>query len=179
LWRPEFIPTAVVLAPSPAQFHGAIEEGAVNLGAALADRADLDGRHLILSDPEGEHRLWLLPSGSHQRLAVVIPLDEDFPLRIAGAQRFRRWMTNRSAGKLPRSILLTQRHRTRLVLMLRALDMRRANATYREIAASLFGANAVAEHGWKTLSVRGRTIRLVQDANTMIDGGYVKLLRGD
>jgi hypothetical protein len=63
--------------------------------------------------------------------------------------------------------------------MLRALDMRRANATYREIAASLFGAKAVAEHGWKTLPVRGRTIRLVQDANTMTDSGYLKLLRGD
>jgi hypothetical protein len=168
-----------MLAPAPARFHGAITQDAVNLDAASTDRVDLDGRHLILSDPEGEHRLWLLPSGSHKPLAVVIPLDEDFPLRVAGAQRFRRWMTNRPAGQFPPSMLLTQRHRARLVLMLHALDMRRANATYREIAAALFGAKAVAERGWKTLSVRGRTIRLVQDANTMIDGGYLKLLRGD
>jgi hypothetical protein len=179
LWRPEFIPTAVLLGPAPARFRGAIEEGAVNLDAALADRTGLDGRHLILSDPEGDHRIWLLPSEAHQPLAVIIPLDENFSFRVAGAQRFRRWMTNRPAGRFPRSMLLTNRHRARLVLMLRALDMRRANATYREIAASLFGAKAVAEHGWKTLPVRGRTIRLVQDANTMTDSGYLKLLRGD
>jgi hypothetical protein len=76
-------------------------------------------------------------------------------------------------------MLLTKRHRVRLVMMLRALDMRRANITYREIAATLFGAKAVSEPGWKTLPVRGRTIRLVEDANIMVDGGYLKLLRGD
>jgi len=76
-------------------------------------------------------------------------------------------------------MLLTKRHRIRLVLMLRALDMRRTNASYREIAVTLFGEKAASEPGWKTLPVRGRTIRLVEDANIMVDGGYLKLLRGE
>ena len=114
----------------------------------------------------------------HQPLAVVIPLDEDFTFRVAGAQRFRRWLKHRPSGQPPRSMLLTKRHRDRLVLMLRALDMRRANLSYREIAATLFGEKAASERGWKTLPVRGRTIRLVQDATAMMDGGYLNLLRG-
>ncbi len=62
--------------------------------------------------------------------------------------------------------------------MLRAFDLHRAQPTYRDIAAALFGPNAVAERGWKTLPVRGQTIRLVKDAKTMVYGGYLDLLRG-
>ncbi|MBV8106727.1 MAG: DUF2285 domain-containing protein, partial [Hyphomicrobiales bacterium] len=54
-----------------------------------------------------------------------------------------------------------------------------ADASYREIAHALYGAEAVARYAWKTSSIRGQTIRLVQDAVRMMRGGYLKLLRGD
>jgi hypothetical protein len=63
--------------------------------------------------------------------------------------------------------------------MVRALDAHLADATYREIADALYGAEAVTRYAWKTSSVRGQTIRLVKDAIGMMRGGYRKLLRGD
>jgi hypothetical protein len=44
---------------------------------------------------------------------------------------------------------------------------------------TLYGAEAVARYVWKTSSIRGQTIRLVQDAVRMMRGGYRNLLRGD
>jgi Uncharacterized conserved protein (DUF2285) len=179
MWRPEFIPTAVIIAPSPRGFRSTAKRDAFAISRTLADRANRDGRHLILDDPDGDHRLWLLPRADKETPVVVIPLDADFADRVAGASRFRRWLNGKPSGAPPRALRLTERHRVRLVLMLRAFDMRAGNATYREIAAALFGNEIAAEHGWKTLPVRGRTIRLVQDATEMIGGGYLKLLRGD
>jgi len=63
--------------------------------------------------------------------------------------------------------------------MIRALDGHLAGASYREIAYALYGREAVARYAWKTSSIRGQTIRLVQDARRMMRGGYRKLLRGD
>lgn len=178
LWRPEFIPTSVIIAATPRGFRSTAKHDAFVLSQAFADRANREGRHLILDDPLGVHRLWLLPHTLQSVPAVLIPLDADFPHRMAGALRFRRHMAGKPSALPPRNFRLTQRHRIRLVLMLRAFDMRADNATYRQIAAHLFGAASVAEYGWKTLPVRGRTVRLVQDAKALIGGGYRDLLHG-
>jgi len=62
--------------------------------------------------------------------------------------------------------------------MVRALDGHQAQASYREIALTLYGPAAVARYPWKTSSIRGQTIRLVKDAVVTMEGGYRKLLRG-
>jgi hypothetical protein len=41
--------------------------------------------------------------------------------------------------------------------MLRALDGHLDQASYREIADALFGAEAVARYAWKTSSIRGQS----------------------
>ena len=79
---------------------------------------------------------------------------------------------------MPRPLQLTPRHRKRLIQMLRALDGRLSEATYREIAEVIFGPKAVREPGWKTLPVRAQTIRLVKDAVAMMNRGYLQFLRG-
>ena len=111
-------------------------------------------------------------------MAVVIPLDDDFLLRVAGALRFRRLMKENNAGPPPRALQLTPRHRKRLIQMLRALDGHLSDATYREIASVIFGPKVVRETGWKTLPVRAQTIRLVKDAIAMMNRGYLQFLRG-
>ena len=116
--------------------------------------------------------------GLGEPLGALVPFDDDFPLRVAGLLRFGQYLTGQRAPPLPRSMRLTSQRRDRLILMLRALDAHLAGATYREIAAALFGDAAAAEHGWKTSPVRARTIRLVQDAIAMMEGGYFDLLRG-
>jgi hypothetical protein len=107
------------------------------------------------------------------------PLDEDFRLRVLSLVRFRRRLAGRASGSPPKALLITRRHRQRLIMMVRALDGHLADASYREIAHALYGAEAVARYAWKTSSIRGQTIRLVQDAVRMMRGGYRSLLRGD
>jgi hypothetical protein len=62
------------------------------------------------------------------------------------------------------------------VLALRALDGRLDGATHREIAAALFGANAVPERGWISHELRDRSARLVRLGVAMMNGGYRRLL---
>jgi hypothetical protein len=78
----------------------------------------------------------------------------------------------------PVDMRLTAQHRTRLIQMLRALDGRLSDATYREIASYIFGPGPPRETGWKTHPVRAQTIRLVKNAITIVNRGYLKLLRG-
>ena len=111
-------------------------------------------------------------------MAAIVPLDDDGLQRMAGLLRFLRRLSGQSPGPLPGAQALTDRLRTRLVLMVRALDGHLARASYREIALALHGAEAVARYPWKTSSVRGQTIRLVRDASVLMQGGYRKLLQG-
>lgn len=111
-------------------------------------------------------------------MAAIIPLDENVLLRVAGLLRLRRRLAGKSPGPIPRGWDLTARLRLRLIQMVRALDGHQAQASYREIALVLYGPAAVARYPWKTSSIRGQTIRLVQDAVVTMEGGYRKLLRG-
>ena len=73
---------------------------------------------------------------------------------------------------------LTQQRRQRLSLSIRALDGWLANATYRELANSLFGAPRISvTSSWKTDEVRDRTIRLVRTGLDLMRGGYLSMLR--
>jgi hypothetical protein len=73
---------------------------------------------------------------------------------------------------------LTVQRRRRLALTLRALDGRLDGEPYRAIAQSLFGATRVPTGiGWKTHDLRDRTIRLARAGMTMMQGGYLELLR--
>ena len=46
------------------------------------------------------------------------------------------------------------------------------------IAAALFGEALVAQEAWRTASLRATTIRLAHAGRTLMEGGYLKLLRG-
>jgi hypothetical protein len=73
---------------------------------------------------------------------------------------------------------MTRQRRHRLLLALRALDGRSAGASYRQLAAGLFGATRVpVGTSWKSHDLRSRTMRLVADAVRLRDGGYRALLR--
>ncbi len=169
------MPTAVILTPAPADFGKAATLDPKILAAAATESDGAEGLHIRLP---GDHQLWLLDKRLDQPLAVVIPLDDDFPLRAASALRLHQLITDKRVGPLPQSYMLTAQQRKRLVLMLLALDGHLSQASYREIASALFGDSATSEKGWKTLPIRGRTIRLVNDAVKMVNRGYLKLLQG-
>ncbi len=103
-----------------------------------------------------------------------MPLDRLFEVRAAVALRLWRALAGRPLGR-DSATLPAARH-DRLVLALRALDGRLAEASYREIAGTLFGAARVPERGWKTHDLRDRTARLVRSGVAMMQGGYRRLL---
>jgi len=163
----------VILTQAPQGF-----EKAASLDPALLEKAQCvrsDGVHFRLP---GDHQIWLPEAHPDQPLAVVIPLDGDLPLRVAGALRLHRLITVKNAGPVPQSQALTAQQRKRLTQMLLALDGHFSQASYREIASALFGPSVTTEKGWKTHPIRARTIRLVNDAIKMVNRGYLKLLRG-
>jgi len=106
--------------------------------------------------------------------AVILPLDQLFEIRAAAAIRLWRGLTGRNLAPDPTA--LSKARRDRLVLALRALDGRFDEASYREIAAVLFGRTEVPERGWKSHDLRDRTIRLVRFGLDMMTSGYRRLL---
>lgn len=178
IWRPELAAVTVILDAAPEDFTGAAIDP-LALGALLADQAGLDGRHVIIADLAGEHRLWLRDPTPGRPLAAIIPLDKDFVTRIASLLRFHRLLFGTWTGPSPRGWPLTAYRRARLDAMLRALDLRLAGATYREIAIALGKDDA--EHlsatEWKGSGARSFVYRLVRDASAMMNGDYRKLLR--
>lgn len=80
---------------------------------------------------------------------------------------------------MPRGWPLTAYRLARLDLMLRALDLRHAGATYRQIAAELGREEAtrLPATEWKISAARSFVVRLVRDATAFANGDYRKLLR--
>ncbi|NDV89225.1 DUF2285 domain-containing protein [Aurantimonas aggregata] len=136
------------------------------------------GSAVVLPDAGGNHELIVGANDPTQPLAVMLPLDANFHIRVEAALRLHRRLFGRAAGPLPRALTLTPRHRLRLVRMVRALDGQSSGASYREIAAVLFETHQQSATEWKTSSIRAQTIRLVKDAETMVRGGYLRLLAG-
>lgn len=181
MFSPEAVPVTVILMDAPEGFairpKQTIRPETILRSAVLAMR----GRMIVLDEGCCHHRVWL-PSGRIPvRPAALVPLDEDFELRIHALKRLHRWMAGEVSGPLARTQQLTPYRRRRLVEMLRALDGHLSGAGSREIAAVLFDPSfrTLAAIDWKTDPYRMRVSRLLVAAKAMTDGGYLLLLRGE
>src|SRR6202034_3430633 len=94
----------------------------------------------------------------------------------AATAAIRLWRGSAGRNPGPNPAELTKARRDRLILALRALDGRLADATYREIASALFTHPGVSGRGWKSHDLRDRTIRLVRLGLGMMRSGYRQLL---
>lgn len=144
--------------------------------ADLALRQAPDGWHGIVLLGGAKHRLWLreLPS-SGSSVAIDLPLDRNFDIRLQAARRFWLALEHRPLGAPP--LALPAATRQRFVLALRAVDGWLEGNSYHKIAQGLFGMHRVPDRGWKTHDLRSRTIRLVQMGRHLMRGGYLALLR--
>ncbi|WP_245335022.1 DUF2285 domain-containing protein [Bradyrhizobium mercantei] len=135
-----------------------------------------DGWHAIVPLGGAKHRLWLreLPPGG-SLVAVDLPLDRNFDIRLQAARRFWLALEQRAIGPPPLSLSIQARHRH--ILALRAVDGWLEGSSYRKIAQGLFGMHRVPDRGWKTHDLRSRTIRLVQMGLRLVRGSYCTLLR--
>lgn len=166
-WRPEIAPAQVViLQPDVAGGLAHLPGGNVAL-----QRHGEDGLHLRLQTGVQA----LVRGGDLSRpLAVILPLTGQFSAHLRSAEAWRRAMAG-AAGPMDD---LTAQQRTRLRRSLQALDGALEHRSYREIAVELFGPDAVAREPWKTSSVRDTTLRLVRSGRALMEGAYLKLLRG-
>jgi Uncharacterized conserved protein (DUF2285)/Family of unknown function (DUF6499) len=106
--------------------------------------------------------------------AVLVPLDDLIDVRLQAVKHLADHLRHKAPRPFPPP--LSKPRRDRLIAGLRALDGHIAGASYRDIAAELFGEAAVPKRGWKDHDLRDRTIRLVRDAVRMMQGGYRQLL---
>ncbi|MGX1350643.1 hypothetical protein AB7M49_004219 [Bradyrhizobium elkanii] len=135
-----------------------------------------DGWHAIVPLGGVKHRLWLrelLPRGS--TVAVELPLDRNFDIRVRAAHRFWLALERRPLRQPPLALSILARRR--LILAMRAADGWLEGNSYRNIALWLFGTPRIPDRGWKTHDLRSRTIRLVKMGLRLIRGGYRALLR--
>lgn len=179
LWRADLVPVTIILDAAPGGFSDALAIDPAALGALPADKSGLDGRHVVIADAQGEHRLWVRDTTPGRSLAALILLDRDFETRITSLIRFHRRLFGRPAGPPPRGWPLTPYRRLRLEQMLVALDIKLAGGNYRDIAAALGDGDAAVLPAieWKDSRARSFSIRLVRAGTAMMNGGYRKLLR--
>ncbi len=107
-------------------------------------------------------------------LSVVVPLDRNGLDRLAALDRLLRHL---AGYRVPPDQRMTAQQRRRLKTMLRAVDARQHQASQREIAQVLFGADRVAAEQWQNSPLRDVVRDLVRDGAAMIAGGYLRLLR--
>jgi hypothetical protein len=173
-------PTTVILENAPPSFAdiGVIDIHA--LGEIVADHEASDGRHIVVASSEGRHRLWLREPSPDGLLAVVIPTDQHFALRIAAATRFERKLSGFPQGYPPTQYRPTAFQRHRLCLLLILLDAEKAGASRREMASTLLYRNSapMGRAEWKGSSQRRRTHRMIDEAKHMMAHGYRDLLLG-
>jgi hypothetical protein len=171
-WAPEADPGNVIVTAVP--FIPGLDGGL--LAGELGDaHAAVDGLSVVYGRGPKAVRLLLIDDAvPNQPVAALVPLGADGLDRIEAVTRLWRALNKRS---VPPDGRLTAQQRRRLRYMLQAADGHMNGASYREIAAAIYGASRVGEAAWKTSALRDSTIDLVKDGAALIAGGYRKLLR--
>jgi hypothetical protein len=164
------LPSVVPLAPLPPE----LAESNFTIATPHLLSSRIGDADFLVRRTDGDFRAHAIAETAGQPVAVVLPLDQLFEHRASAALRLWRAVTGRAPG--PDMAALPPARRDRLLLALRAVDGRLDGARYRDIAAALFGADAIPEHDWKTHDLRDRTVRLVRYGFSIMEGGYRHLL---
>lgn len=169
LWTASALPTVITLSPVPETLlHAAILLPSKSMRAIVALGP---GEHII---QQGGTRLrvQVLATGTN-KYAAVLPIDQFFPHRVSAAHCIWKWLNGKRAKPIQ---MMPIEQRKKLMLVLRALDGRRADASYRDIADVLFGLGDAAGRAWKGHDLRDRTRRLVHRGAYLMEVGYRRLL---
>ena len=170
LWAPHALPSVIALTELPAD----LGDPKFSLSQIPLDMATGgSGPDRIIEDHGATLRVHVHETSTGPP-AVLLPLDHLFDIRVAAASRLWCCLTGRKLG--PNPAALSQARCDRLILGLRALDGKLENASYRDIADGLFGADDLSGRSWKTHDLRDRAIRLVRFGLGMMRGGYRSLL---
>lgn len=168
--------------PAPYGFHHAAPFDPLAWPLILADRQLPDGRHLVLGDIDGPHHLWLRSNDPAEPLAFAIICDNLADLRHKAAARLGRRLSGAPPARQFKVFKPTPYQQYRLKLLLAVLDM--VNLPNGEAATTYMVARSLvyphmhicSSAEWKSSSERRQTQRLIDDALTLMRGGYRALL---
>jgi hypothetical protein len=149
------------------------------LGAQVTEKSEVLGppelqcRRLRIGN---ERFLVILASdyGPETPLDAHLVLDDMADDRLEAIARFWSALHRNTTASDPR---LTKQRKRRLRDILRAVDGRQDDASYRVIAEALFPQHRIDAASWAGNALRETTIRLVRDGLKLVDGGYRTLLR--
>lgn len=169
-----------MLAPTPPSLTGIDFETTLYSRAVVLDLSDGTDRHMVLSHHSRLHRVKIVAPdhlGGHH--VAIIP-DSCWPMRMAAALRLFGTETC-----LPHDCLHpTAAQRSRLNWMLQALDFlhstQRQKPNLRQLAETILYPRHDLGRAieWKCSSQRRQTQRLVNHARSLMNGGYLDLLKG-
>lgn len=110
-----------------------------------------------------------------QLMASVVPMPENPAGRVLALRRFTNLVTS---STLQPNLYPAERRALRLTKVLRALDFRLAQRSYRDIAVHLFGEARV-EREWNDPreNLRDQVRRAVHCGRGLMEGGYRQFLR--
>ena len=166
-WRPEIAPAVVTLVAATPN----LPLQSANIAKDTVERRT-DGRGLSwVRLRDGSIIVGADTDIDAESLSILIPIDDDWSVRVAAADRLRRHLIDRTTDPP-----LTSQRRERLKRALRTIDGMRAGASYRSVATVFFGASRVAQEPWKTSSLKAQTARLAAHGRMLINNGYRKLL---
>jgi len=180
IWLPELSPGTLILEPAPDGFEHFLSVGLARLGSIAADRADGDGRELVVVDGGGQINLRLSDDRAAERPAVLLPADGFFELRAEVASRFVRRLRGQPVALLPAALRLTPARKRRLVQLLHAFDVHDAGGGPRDVAEIVLRSDQakLPSVEWKDSHARRKANRLIHDAIVLVDRDYLKLLSG-
>lgn len=177
-WDPAVHPAVLVAAAEPA----------VSVSPDTFDLHRFEALATVLQQPDGIEHVLLSDGLRHLQLLVTEGSVVGGPVRLhyrlsgfsgieAGVLTLRQLCSLHSLGRLQHGLFATESRSSRFLSLLRAHDGWREGASYRDIAAVLFGGQTVREDwGGRSDYLRLRVQRLLRGARQLLTGGYRKLL---
>lgn len=177
---PELSPSTLILDAAPSGFD-AVPLDTARLGSTVVDRADDEGREVVIVDATGELHIRLQNEVAVKRPMILLPVGGvSIDLRLDVASRFVRRLRGQTIGLLPQGLRLTMQRRRRLVQLLHAFDIHDAGGGSRDVAARILRSEQAQFPSveWKDTHARRAANRLIHDSIALVERGYLKLLRG-
>jgi len=151
------------------------------LGSIVVDRADDEGREVVVLDGSGELHIRLQNEVAVMRPMILLPVGgASIDLRLEVASRFVRRLRGQAIGLLPQALRLTMQRKRRLVQLLHAFDIHDTGGGSRDVAARVLRSKQAQFPSveWKDTHARRAANRLIHDSIALVERGYLKLLRG-
>lgn len=180
IWLPQASPGTLILEPAPAGFDTPRSVDHVAFGQSLVELSDAGGRTLAIADGSSELHVRLRDEQAARRPAVLVPLDSMGELRADVALHFARRLAGQRTDILPAALRLTAFQKRRLIQLLHAFDVHDLGGGPRDVAAKVLASDHARRRSveWKDSHVRRNARRLIEDSRALVEGGYLKLLRG-